>query len=111
MQLFAARLVFAIVLECLVTQLVSILKVAILLAVLLNGIVGQVSEHVVWILRVYVIGHAGCSQVALLEQINFAIKVPKNPTPNVKFSAVNQKRSLNILLENERIVLHSRVVG
>ena len=44
-----AGLPLEVVLKVLVTQLIAILKVPILFALLLNGVIGQVGEHVVWV--------------------------------------------------------------
>ena len=57
-------------------------------AVLLNGIVGQVDEHVINLVQI--VGLAGHPDVPFLEVVAFVLRRDQNPQSDVKLTLVDQ---------------------
>ena len=87
------------------TQLVSILKISIVLSILLHSIISQMDEGIINILEVNTELAGRCPQVALLEEIQVMVLVEKHPDPNVEFPLENQQWPLDVLLNDKCVVL------
>ena len=70
-------------------------------SVLLNSVVRQVNESIVWVLWINGILGGTCPEVPLLTVVNFALRIHKHPNSNVKLSLLDEERPFNILLNYE----------
>ena len=80
-------------------ELVTVLKAPVAPAILLDSVVGQMNILVLTIVEF--VFDSCCSQVPVLEEEHLHVLVDQYPNPNVKLALVDQKRPLNILLNNE----------
>ena len=80
-------------------ELVPELVLLVLVAVLLNSVVGEVDVHVLEIPQCVLLTRS--SDVSLLEKVKLEVVGHKRPNSNVKLSAFDQQRSFYVLLDNE----------
>ena len=106
LQTHVLSLRLAVLLEGRVTDLIAIFMCPIVLTCLLDRIVSQVGEHVIWIRRVDDVWLTWCSQVTFFEEVNSAVVVPEYPTSYVEFPSFYQKWSFNVLLDDEWVMSH-----
>ena len=86
-------------------QLITVLKVTVILGMLLHRIVGQVHKSIVDVLQVDAELRAGGAKVALPEKEELVVLIEQHPHPNVKLALVDEQRSLDVLLNDERVML------
>lgn len=85
-------------------QFVCILKLAIIIRVLLNSVIGQMNELVAQVLHTELLARG--SQIAILVEIAYQVSVDacQQPiTPYVKLPLVYQQRVFNVLLDDCRL--------
>ena len=87
-------------------ELIALLKLAILGAVPLDSVVGQVHEGIVHVLQIYAIVTARSPQVALREEVQIRVMREDDPDPDVELTFTDEERPLNVLLDNERVKLY-----
>ena len=95
-----------VVLEGREAQLVAVFKVSVVLGVLLNGVVGQVHESIVYVLEVNTKLGRRCAQISFLEEEQVVVLVEQHPNTNVELASVDQQRSLDVLLDDKCVVFH-----
>lgn len=74
---------------------------AVLRAVFLNRVIGQMHEVIVQVLRAHRVGLAGGPQIALAEKINVVVLRQRHPNPNVELALVHEQGPLDVLLNYE----------
>ena len=94
-----------VVLEGAEAQLVSIFEVTIVFSMLLDCIVRQMHEGIVYILEVDTELTGRGPQVSLLEEEELLVLIQEHPDTNVELALVDQQWPLDVLLDDERVVL------
>ena len=95
-----------IVLELVERELVPVFELPIRFTLYLHGVVCQMHKRVIYILQIYAIVTAGGAQVALREEVQVRVMCQDDPNPDVKLTFSNQKRALDVLLNDERVKLY-----
>lgn len=86
-------------------QLIAIFEVAVVFRVLLHRVVRQMNESIVDILQIDAEFCRGCPQVAFFEEEYLMILIKEHPDSDVELAPEDEQGSLDILLNDERIVL------
>lgn len=72
----------------------------------MDGVVGQVHELVVNVAQV--VNFAGGPDVTFREEVDIEVVGDKHPHADVKLAAADQKRVLNVLLDDELVAFDER---
>lgn len=72
----------------------------------LHSVVGQMHCSIIDVRLVNSIFGAGCSNVALFEEIKVRVLVVKDPNANVKLPIANEQWSFYVLLDDKSVMLY-----
>ena len=89
--------------ELVEVKLVAVLVLAVAARIPLDGVVGQMHEWIVAVVKF--VFTARRAQVSFLKEEHFHVLVDEDPDADVELAFANQQRLLNVLLDDEREVL------
>lgn len=91
-------------LEPRVRQLIAILELSIAIELLLDGVISQMNRSVIDVVKVDTEFATRRAYVTFLKEVQVLILVEQNPDSDVEFAVADQKRTLDILLDDEVVV-------
>lgn len=103
--LLIRQMCVAVLLEILIGDFVPILELAIVVAFLLNGVIGQVDESIAQVLQVKL--RATGTDVTIFIEITLHIAVNRGQqaiATDIEFSITDQKRPFYVFLDDMRVI-------
>ena len=82
-------------------KLIAIFVAAVLGALYLDRVIGQVHKVIVQVLCIHRVGLTRGAQIAFFEEVNIHVLSESHPDTNVKFPLVHKQRPFDILLNDK----------